>query len=227
MPKEMDLPHSELLAPTPVHHAVSDAIIDATVVAIHGKAKDLERLGRSGRVEYLWISGVDSRAAQVLGSMVGLRRLVIHDLRVPDLRHVAALTELQDLAIAGSVKLKSLSGLEAFRHLRRLILFNNCNYTSIDAVAGLSNLETLCLEGGFSKLLRLPSLAPLRGLHQLERLRLASLKVADGSLRALHDLRSLRTVFIAKAFTATEFGELASALPEVRGEFVDSFRRAR
>ncbi|HEY7152382.1 MAG TPA: hypothetical protein VH575_00340, partial [Gemmataceae bacterium] len=111
--------------------------------------------------------------------------------------------------------------------LQRLILFDNCNYTDLEPLGPLQELEALCLEGGWSKPLRLDTLAPLGRLGRLKRLRLASLRVADGSLRPLHQLGELSNVFIAKAFTDTEFRHLAAALPNARGQFVDSFRDAR
>jgi hypothetical protein len=158
--------------------------------------------------------------------MIRLRRLVIHNLRVEDLTAFAALTDLQDLSIAGSPKVRSLSGIETLRKLRRLILFDTCNYGDLDAVETLSDLEALCIEGGFSKPLRISTLGPLQQLKNLKRLRLASIRVVDGSLRPLHGLGSLRQVFIAKVFSPDEFRALAAALPQVRGEFVDTFRSA-
>ena len=223
----MKIPSSELLSPMPVQACISDALAEAREVAVYGKTKGLDRLSRSLRLEYLWISGVDSFSARIVGQIPALRRLVIHDLRVPDLSALAGLSHLEDLAIAGSPKLKSVAGVECLKELRSLILFDNCNYDNVAALAPLNALETLCLEGGFSKPLRICSLSPLENLLALKRLRLASIRVTDGSLRPLHKLRSLDQVFIARAFSPAEFRSLAIALPNVRGEYVDSFRDPR
>jgi len=109
-------------------------------------------------------------------------------------------------------------------NLRSLILFSNCNYHDIAELRCLDQLDMLCLEGGLSKQLKLASLAPLESLKSLQRLRLASLRVQDGSLQPLHGLHALREVFIAKVFSALEFRALAQALPNARGQWVDSFR---
>jgi hypothetical protein len=222
----MDLPHDELLAPLPVLEAISGVAPAATVIAVFGKARDLGELRRLEQLEYLWISGVDEATARVVADLHRLRRLVIHGLTTRDLAPLARLTALVDLSIAGSPKLTSLSGVDRLVRLRKLILFDTCNYTSVEPLVHLQELETLCLEGGWSKPLRLDSLAPIGHLGRLRRLRLASLRVADQSLRPLHRLRDLSDVFIAKVFTDTEFRELATALPGVHGEFVDSFRDA-
>ena len=51
-----------------------------------------------------------------------------------------------------------------------------------------------------------------------------SIRVIDRSLRPLHRLVGLREVFIAKSFPVPEFKALAAALPNARGEYLDSFR---
>ena len=225
----MDISQLELTrpgGPGAVADTVTDEMLGAAAAIVYGKAKHLSRLQSSSTLRYLWISGVNAQAAEIVARVPGLQRLVIHDFRLPDVGPLARLDSLTELTIAGSPKLKSLTGVERLRGLRRLILFDNCNYPDVRALAALVDLETLCLEGGFSKQLKLPTLEPLGDLHKLRRLRLASLRVADRSLRPLHGLMSLREVFIARVFSPGEFRALGAALPDARGEFVDSFRTA-
>jgi internalin A len=223
----MDVPNVDFKAPQPVAESLATVPENAAVVAVFGTAHDLDRLKDLERLEYLWISGVDEAAAGVLGRLQGLQRLVIHDLRIADITPLAGLSRLTELAVAGSPKLRSLAGIESLTGLRKLLLFDNCKYTTIEPLARLTKLETLCLEGGWSRPLRLDSLAPLQGLTGLKRLRLASVRVADKSLRPLHQLRALSDVFIAKTFGAAELRALGAALPDARGMFVDDFREAR
>jgi len=225
----MDISQLELTAPGgrgSVTDTVTDEMLSGDAAVVFGKAKHLSRLQSASKLRYLWISGVNAQAVEIVARVPGLQRLVIHDFRLPDIGPLARLDSLTELSIAGSPKLKSLTGVERLRGLRRLILFDNCNYPDVHALTGLVDLETLCLEGGFSKQLRLPTLEPLGHLHRLRRLRLASLRVADRSLKPLHRLLSLREVFIAKVFPPAEFRALGAALPDVRGEYVDSFRTA-
>lgn len=220
----MQIPHRELIAPAPVHERLEDVERGASSAALFGRAPDLMGLAERAPLRALWISGVDSRAAEQLARATQLTQLVIHDLRRVDLGCLAALVALRSLAIAGSPRLRSLAGLGSLTELRELILFDCCSYASIEALASLPGLETLCLEGGFSKLLRLETLEPLRTLRRLRRLRLASLRVADGSLEPLHGAGELREVFIAKTFSEAELRRLAAALPLARGEYLDSSR---
>jgi hypothetical protein len=75
----------------------------------------------------------------------------------------------------------------------------------------------------------LPVLETISGVSRTANVLAVSGKAKDlGELRQmLHQLGELSHVFIAKAFTDTEFRHLAAALPNARGQFVDSFRDAR
>lgn len=222
----MRIPNAETTAPTPVLDTLTGTSASASTLSVYGKASGLDHLLGSPHLQYLWMSGVNAKSAAILAHLPALRRLVVVLWRLNDLAAIAALTQLEHLAIVGS-SLRSLAGLEHLRNLRSLILFGNCNFGDIGALQRLDRLDTLCLEGGFSKQLVLTSLAPLAHLENLQRLRLASVRVQDGSLRPLHGLHALRDVFIAKTFSAAEFRALARALPDVRGEFVDSFREGK
>jgi len=191
-------------------------------VACFGRAKALGRLLDLPQLTSLWISGVSETAAEVVGRLTSLRSLVLFAWRPASCERISTLADLRSLAICQSPRLRSLDGVEQLRALESLILFDNCNYTRIDPLAALSRLHTLCLEGGFSKRLRLETLEPLARLRRLRRLRLASIRVRDGSLRPLCGLTALREVFIADAFSKEEFTAVATALPSVRGEFLDS-----
>src|SRR6185436_10358916 len=169
----MDLPTSALLAPFPP--IVSIGASDETVqtLAVDGRATDIAALTRRSDLRFLWISRVSPPAAMVIGQLCNLERLVIHDYRAADLMPLAPLGQLRALAIAGSPKLESLAGVDRLSRLEELILFDNCNFADLTPLQGLDRLTTLCLEGGFSKQLRVESLFPLAGLRHLQRLRLA------------------------------------------------------
>jgi hypothetical protein len=220
----MDLPSAELRAPAPGFDLVASIPHDAAVAAVFGRAKDFDALAHRQSLEYLWLSGIRDREAAIVGGMTWLRHLVVHDLRVSTLQAFAPLARLTSLRIAGSSKIKSLDGLERMTGLTELILFDCCNYATIEQVAPLVSLETLCLEGGVSKPLTIESLAPLARLTKLRRLRLASIRVTDKSLRPLHGLDRLRDVFVAKMFPVSELRAAAAALPAAHGEYLDSYR---
>ena len=220
----MDPPSEQLRAPASIIEDPTRLDAASRVVAVQGNQRILEALRTLPLLETVWVTGVGSGAAAQVARLSRIRRLVVHDLRATDFTAWSALTHLESLAVAWGTKLRSLDGLEALHSLRELILFGCCNYSTLEPLQHLVRLETLCLEGGFSKQLRIASLRPLSGLHALRQLRLASLRVKDGSLEPLTSLKGLRHVFITKAFKPDELRRLAQALPDARGEFLDSHR---
>jgi hypothetical protein len=221
----MDLPAELIRAHGPVLDDLASVPADATRVCAFGRAKALERLGSLVGLQYLWLSGVAERACLALPRLPSLRELVIHDFRAASLAVVPNLPGLEVLAVCGSPKLKSIDGVQRHCRLRRLILFDCCNYRDLSPLRFLSQLRTLCLEGGFSTPLGVKTLEPLSGLVDLQELRLASIRVGDRSLRPLEGLRGLKSVFIAGTFPRAELRRVAMALPEARGEFLDSARK--
>ncbi len=219
-----DMPSLEIRAPMLPTESVSEVPREASVAAVFGRARDFDVLQERQNLEKLWVSGGNASTYEVLGCLKGVRQLVIHNYRAESIEPLAQLTDLTSLAIAGSVKLKSLAGIERLRNLRTLILFANCGYSEIVPLAGLTSLETLCLEGGMAKSLKVESLKPLENLSSLVTLRLASIRVIDKILRPLHALVRLRKIFIANTFAPDELQSLAHALPLAHGEFLDSHR---
>jgi hypothetical protein len=220
----MDIPSAELQAPSSPLRVLPDT--DGVELAIYGEALVKGGVGALPNLKYLWLSGASSEACRIAGTIRSLRRLVVHDWRAPDLKHLSRLVELESLAIAGAPRLKSLDGIGELADLQSLILSDCCGYTSLKPIQNLVGLRTLCLEGGFSTILRVESFEPIGALKKLERLRLASVKVQDKSLRPLRALKMLRDVFINDLFSVAEMRGLAAALPLARGEFLDSHRHA-
>src|SRR5262245_18607812 len=219
-----ELPHAETIAPAPPLLDLKPLSPAVETVSAYGKAKGLSRLEDFPRLRTLWISGLNDAQAGIVGRLSGLQSLVIHDLRVPSLQGFTRLAGLEPLAICGVSELKTLEGIQALRNLRELFLVIVTGLQALDPLAGLRNLETLSIDGGLYKNLRLASFTPLRGLEKLRRLRLAGVTVVDRTLRPLHGLSALRDVFIGEMFPKKELIDLARALPLARGEFLDRYR---
>ena len=149
----MEMPHAEVLAPG-VLPGDEEALARGECLAVDGREIDLEELAALPRLRYLWTSRLTLAGAEAVGQLTQLDRLVVHEYRPNDLRPLSPLRNLTRLAIVGSPALKSLAGVEPLTELRELILEDNCNYPDLGPLAGLAQLETLCLEGGFSKALR-------------------------------------------------------------------------
>jgi hypothetical protein len=219
-----DMPHEEVLAPSPPLLDLSSVDMQAETVAVFGKAKNLTRLSEMPRLRHLWLSGVNEKQAVILKSLPDLASLVVHDWRLRSLEAFSGLAALEFLAVCGSGRLKSLHGIESLRNLRTLILQTMTGIEALDPLSALPHLEVLSIEGTFSRNLRLPSLQPLASLARLRRLRLAGVSVVDRSLRPLHGLANVRDIFIPDVFPRQQMRDLANALPLARGEYLDTYR---
>lgn len=220
----MDIPFAQLQAPAPPTRSIDTKNSSLTVLTVYGEALLKADINALEKVEYLWLSGATEQACRVVGTMHSLTRLVVHDWRSGDLSTLRDLSQLRSLSLAGSPRLKNLKGLEELTALKELILFDCGSYTSVGPISRLTQLKTLSIEGGFTVPLRLESLKPLAGLIGLENLRLASMRVTDGSLAPLRTLSKVRSTFITAQFAASELRELARALPLAHGEHLDSNR---
>ncbi|MRR11339.1 hypothetical protein EG835_02375 [bacterium] len=218
------LPAQSTQAPITPERDVRSIPLNASVVATYGAAKDLSRLTSFPKLRDLWLSGLPEKHVPLISSLGQLSSLVVHDLRCTSLLPFAGLGHLERLVICGTSRLQSLEGLGSLVHLRELLLVLVTGIRDLEPLTSAPPITTLCIEGGFSKALRLPTLGPLAAVSTLTRLRLASLRVADGSLRPLHRLSAIRDLFIADVFSPQEFRALAHALPNASGEWLDSYR---
>jgi hypothetical protein len=185
---------------------------DVVTLSLYGSGIELEYLRNLKSLSTLWLSGLDKKSWHHLSGLNQIRKLIIFDWSLEDLQLLAG-WNLDYLAINGGSKLKSLKGIENQKKIHTLILFNCCNFENLDQLSGLENLVTLCLEGGFSKDLKVNTLEPLKSLVSLKHLRLASIRIKNRSLKPLHSLKALEDIFVAKVFGKKEHEELADALP--------------
>ena len=178
-----------------------------------------------------------------LSGMTKLRELQIsgysETCRLSSLAGLESLTKLQTLSLYTD-GLESLAGLENLTELRELRLYgSNAVYSDVDALAGLTKLQSLDLPSrdydletplnidGFAGLTQLTeldlngqveSLEPLRGLTKLKTLRYYGNSSYDSpsvSLAPLADLTALTELYINGNITNNDLSPLAS-LTELR-----------
>ena len=146
-------------------------LTEPNFTALPEYADTLEELSLSGRIS--------KKSGACLSMLTRLKGLSLNG------------TTLESFACIGKLKLTSLyvygnrpnspAGLEALSSLRELRVKNNSSWTDFSFLAGLGNLESLCLE----YCAKLRTLVPLDTLRQLRYVRL-------GNCDSLEDLSSLR-----------------------------------
>lgn len=222
--KPMEIPHEQLTAPDPpVVEDLASVDVASTRLAVYGRTKGLFRLAGFRKLESLWISGVNQTQLEVVAQVGCLRSLVIHQLRVADLGPLASLASLEELLIEGNSKAEDLVPIGRLRRLRHLYLGDFRKITNLDPLRTLEGLRKLAIDGGLYSPLKLDSLEPLASLTGLRHLRLGAVRIGDGSLRPLAELKALKTLFVGSVLPVQEYAALAAALPNTRGNVLKPY----
>lgn len=162
-------------------------------------------------VRFLWFS---SRVSQALFdaacSIPNLTGLYVKRSGVKRLEALQRLTALRYLYLGSSSKAQSIDCLAALTALRVLGLENLKRIPRLDPVSDLSGLEGLELWGG-DEPWRVETLEPVGRLQDLRYLFLGRVRPADGSLKPLRGLRNLENLKLGRGWSEEEVIELQTA----------------
>ena len=214
----MDFPADLISAETRIADDLASVDTDVCSLAITGRTKNLYRLATFRQLSSLWVAGCGAGQLKTIAGLSHLERLVIHDMRVAELRPLAVMTRLKALVICGNARAVSLAGIDLLGQLEILALENLQNVRSINPLAALGGLRFLSIEGSMHSAMVIDTLKPLARLVSLEQLRLANLRVTDRSLAPVAELKQLQRLFIANMFEVEEFARLSAALTHTEGE---------
>jgi hypothetical protein len=197
----------------PVLTDVAQADPMGTALRLRRIGKYRPGLSRCRQLTQLWAYGVDAAFLEEIVQLPRLHTLHLDDVGAADLAPLAALAGLERLTIIGATKVPDLAWTHGLGSLRVLGLEHFKRVTDLSPLAELTGLTALAVEGSLWTAMRVTTLAPLAALHDLERLFLTNLRVADKSLRPLHGLARLRVLHCARFFPDAEFQSLAAARP--------------
>lgn len=187
---------------------------DAEYLAIRGKARGLDRLKQLSNLTVLWASGITPQLVDALPAASKLRAINLYQVGRTELAAVGRLSSLEHLLIGWANHLVDLSWLAQLPRLRTLVI-EDAFRLDLDTLPRLPSLQAFQLGGGIWKVLKLPSLAPIRRLPGLRFLSLNALTVADGSLSPLGDLPELQSLHTANIFSVEESARLAARHPDI------------
>jgi hypothetical protein len=108
-------------------------------------------------------------------------------------RDLSPLTSLDLFNFSASYpsRVKDWSFLSKFSDLTRLVLENTLSIQDLEAIQSMAKLEVLYLSGGYSSVLKLPSLFPLACLTRIKIISLASVRFNSWDLSCLLKLPDL------------------------------------
>ena len=177
-------------------------------------------LHRYTAIRRLWASQVDAAFLDEIAAMPALEMLSLQRVTAINLQPLARLLRLRRLIVRDATRVVDLEWTRALA-LESLALENLKSVCSLEPLADQHGLRALAVEGAMWTAMRVHSLEPLRNLERLEYLFLTNLRVRDGSLHPLHGLTRLRFLQCARYYDDREFAALASARPELEGNWLE------
>jgi hypothetical protein len=185
------------------------------------RTKALERLPELRQLKYLAAAELEEGQFEIVCTARQVTHLEANVFPVASLASLAQLTNLKVLSLYENTRICSLAGIEALQKLQILSLANFPVAVVLDPLCSCKDLRSLWLSGTTWAAMRVPSLQPLAGLTNLERLMLPSVRVKDKKLTPLHSLAKLVETNLPNFFPASEFVALAAAVPSARGKWLD------
>jgi hypothetical protein len=171
---------------------------------------------RLGRLSELWTYGLKTPALESLLGKVDLTLLSIAHTHAAELDFLRAQPKLRGLAINWNTKVRTLDFLRGMASLEILSLQDMKHVHDLEPLSGLADLRGLQIAGGMDSKMDLATLAPLAGLVALEDLRLAAVRIGDGSLDVLANLPRLKRLTIAlNAAPMEAYARLSALAPHI------------
>lgn len=178
-----------------------------------------ELLPMLGKVRTLWLqSKVTQEIFAAACAMPALRGLYIKWSSIDDLSPLAQLRKLSHFHLGGAPSAAPLDVLALLPDLMDLEISNVRAAGELSFLRELTQLRALSLSGDSNSIkpLKIDTLEPLAGLHELERLALTTVQVRDGRLSPLAGLPKLKHLHLANQFPMEEVARLAGRRPDVQ-----------
>ncbi|HEY9142702.1 MAG TPA: hypothetical protein VIM90_01555 [Arenimonas sp.] len=181
-------------------------------------ARWCELLPTLDEVRTLWFhTRVTQEIFEAACAMPRLQGLYVKWSAITSLAPLAGHRALSHLHLGGAPSATGLDALATLPALVDLELHNVNASADLAFVQGLQGLRALGLAGDSNSIkpLKIPSLAPLADLQEIERLSLHTVRVGDGSLAPLAEMRKLRWLSLANVFPMEEVARLAGRRPDI------------
>jgi hypothetical protein len=177
-------------------------------------------------LRYVWFqSKVTQNLFEAACKLPQLEGLYVKWSAIENLEPLAAASELQNLHLGSSARVKAIEPLTELKRLVRLDLDNLKEIRNLTSIGKLTGLVALAFTGAEFKRNTVESLEPLGNLHALRWLHIGSLRTDDHSLRPLARLKALEYLAIGNFFSVDEFAWLSAHLPNTACSWLQPYQR--
>jgi hypothetical protein len=164
---------------------------------------------------------VNQECLEEIAALPRLETLYMSQMSAVDPSCLSGCRNLRHLIIKGGTKVPSLSWLSRLPPLESLLLEHFKMVTDFSAVAALSSLKALGIEGSIWASQRCENFKPVALLPALEALVLTNCRPKSDGIRPLHRLERLRYLEIAAFYADEEFLALRRAIPKLECEWFE------
>lgn len=191
---------------------VSRVVPQARDLRLVSGAKNLAELPSLPRLRALWCFGIGLADLGHIAQCPTLEALYIENLKTDDLSTLQRMPHLRALHLDSCGKVESLENVAAIPQLEVLAVIHFKRIRDLSPLSTLMNLRSLAVAGSLWTRMNVESFSPLATLTRLTELHLTNIKAKDGSLQPLQKLRGLHTLELANFYPMEEFAALSAVL---------------
>ncbi|MGB3316488.1 MAG: hypothetical protein WBB85_18980 [Albidovulum sp.] len=194
---------------------LSDIPKETSTVLFYREKRSQKGISKLKGLKRLGARMVNQDFLDEIGELNELVELKLEIVTATDLSPLEGLTKLRALRLANISKISDFSLLPRLPALRYLYIENAKKLTSLDFLEHAQSLRRLGIEGGLYSPQKIPTLAPLGELRNLEELYLASVQLVDKNLSYLTGCENLTVLRCARFAHEDEFNKLSSLMPQL------------
>lgn len=194
---------------------LNDIPEDASTVLFYREKSSHKGISKLKSLKRLGARMVNQDFLDEIGELNELVELKLEIVTATDLSPLKGLTKLRALRLVSISKISDFSLLPRLPTLQCLYIENAKKLNSLDFLARAQSLRRLGIEGGMYSPQKIPTLAPLGDVRNLEELYLTSVQLDDQNLSYLTGCENLTVLRCARFSTDGEFMKLKASMPHL------------
>ncbi len=184
-------------------------------VSIPGNVRNAERLAQWSPIDNVYLSSASQSQFENIAGLIDPVSLTLDMVKTDHFAALCDMKRLTTLVIDSNARIASLDFLLPLTGLKHLELRAIKNTLDLQPLSRLTGLETLILDGGFSRTMNAISLEPLASLKGVSALELIAIRFKDQSLAPLAKMSSLVRLQISNYFPTESYAELFALRPDI------------
>ncbi len=185
-------------------------------ISIPGNVKNPEKMAEWPAIDDVYLSSATQKQFEKLAPLLDPVCLTLDMVKTDNFEALSNMKRLDKLVIDSNARITTLDFLVPLTGLRRLELRALKNTLDLQPLGQLTGLQSLILDGGFSRTMKAKSVAPLADLKNVVDMELVAIRFDDQSLAAVAEMSALETLRITNYFPTESYAELCALRPDIQ-----------